>query len=124
MPALIDDVYCLATSQFIAYPASEDVGSSGHLTIGHALPAAGSASVDTILSAPSTTITTITDTKPLLEGKVVQDASLQRNVVFVWNVMANQAGCRHYILWLLCFTFLEGTLGMSHHHLLILYFGY
>lgn len=112
VPALIDDVYCLATSQFIEYPAEDDPTTSG------------STSEEQDTPRPELPIGTVSRSKiggamPTCGGECntvqaeANRASLQKNIAFIWKTMVDQPGWKRYVCILMCMTVAEAPLGIT-----------
>lgn len=89
MPALIDDVYCLATSQFIVYPAPNDSatthGSDDATSPRQTIPRS-------TVTAPGldASLLPVQEEKPVHARDAAQRISFQKNIVFIWKVMADR----------------------------------
>lgn len=127
IPAFTDVVYSIATSEFIAYPAKDTREIAAVVPAQNATPEAApprASEEDVLLTSRMELASPLNDNHCKNCGGA-RRVSLQKNVAFIWNVMADKAGWNRIVLFIVGFIFVEaplniGTLIWPQFHILIL----
>lgn len=114
IPALVDDVYCLATRQFIVYPTAEN-STTNHSSSDVTLPQETITASTPPAPALDTNLLPIQHDKNLHPRDVAKRISFQKNIAFIWNVMGDNKTWRGLSLCVVLIVVIELPLGMSYY---------
>lgn len=115
VPSLIDDVYCLATCQFITYPDGENTEASESIIDSHAPtslenPAAARATADLDSMHAH-------NDKHCNHHEEARRVSLQKNIAFVWKTMVKSEDWGKLVLSVFGIIILEAPISTSERYL-------
>lgn len=106
---MIDDVYDLATCQFITYPAGDNTSTSENALDGSASSA--TETTGTTGATPEAGQMQVHDSKRCNHNEEAQRVSLQKNIAFIWKTMVkSKKDWRILILCLLGIPLLEAPI--------------